>query len=83
MELRVKEICKEKGLLFKELASKLGVTDVSLRTTINKNPTIGTLEKIADALGVEVTELFKPSEGGGKIVCPYCGSTINIRPEKA
>ena len=49
MELRVKEICKEKGILFKDLAEKLGVTDVGLRKQVQGNPTIGTLEKIAEA----------------------------------
>lgn len=58
MELRVKEICKEKGILFKDLAEKLGVTDVGLRKQVQGNPTIGTLEKIADALGVNFIELF-------------------------
>lgn len=58
MELRVKEICKEKGILFKDLAEKLGVTDVGLRKQVQGNPTIGTLEKIAEALGVDLVELF-------------------------
>lgn len=58
MNLRVKEICKEKGILFKDLAEKLGVTDVGLRKQVQGNPTIGTLEKIAEALGVDFIELF-------------------------
>ena len=51
MEFRIKEICKEKGILIKDLAQMLGITDVGLRQSINGNPTIGTLEKIATALG--------------------------------
>ena len=81
MELRVKEICKERGILFKDLAAKLGVTDVSLRSTIQGNPTISSLEKIADALGVEVAELFRPSDNA-KIICPHCGKPIIIKAEK-
>ena len=62
MELRVKEICKEKGILFKDLADKIGVTDVGLRKQVQGNPTIGTLEKIANALNVDITALFDKSD---------------------
>lgn len=60
MELRVKEICKEKGLLFKDLAERIGVSDVALRKQVQGNPTIDTLQKIADALQVNFIELFSP-----------------------
>ena len=58
MELRIKELCKEKGLTLQQVAEYMGVNRVSLSNSINGNPTIGTLEKVAAALGVEVTELF-------------------------
>ena len=58
MELRIKEICKEKGILQKELADKIGVTDIALRASLKGNPTVGTLEKVAKALDVTITELF-------------------------
>ncbi len=58
MELRVKEICKERGFLMEDLASKLGITRITLTRNINGNPTIETLQKIAVALDVEITELF-------------------------
>lgn len=80
MQLRVKEICKQKGVLFKDLAAQLGVTDVALRSSLKGNPTIGTLEKIAAALGVEVSALFAaPAEC--VITCPHCGKTIQIKAE--
>lgn len=59
MNLRIKEICKEKGVLQKDLAASLGVTDIALRASLKGNPTIGTLEKVANALGVEVVDLFE------------------------
>ena len=58
MELRVKDICKEKGILFKELAEKLNVSDIGLRASLKGNPTIGTLEKVATALNVPISALF-------------------------
>ena len=67
MELRIKDICKQKGLLQKELAEKVGVTDIALRSSLKGNPTVGTLEKVANALNVEVWELFTESPGESEI----------------
>lgn len=61
MEFRIKEICKSKGILMKDLAAKMGITDIGLRQSLRGNPTIGTLEKIATILDVEVADLFRPS----------------------
>lgn len=80
MNFRIKEICKEKGILFKDLAARLGITDVGLRQSLQGNPTIGTLEKIAKVLDVEVTELFAPPKQG-IVSCPHCGKPINIKIE--
>jgi transcriptional regulator with XRE-family HTH domain len=80
MNFRIKEICKEKGILFKDLAARLGITDVGLRQSLQGNPTIGTLEKIAKVLDVEVTELFAPPKQG-VVSCPHCGKPINIKVE--
>ena len=77
MELRLKEILKEKGVLHKELAERLGVTDIALRASLKGNPTIGTLEKVADALGVEVCELFTPQLSNA-VRCPHCGGVLHI-----
>ena len=66
MELWIKDICKQKGLLQKELAEKVGVTDIVLRASLKGNPTVGTLEKVANALNVEVWELFTESPGKAK-----------------
>ena len=40
------------------VAEVIGVNRVSLSNSINGNPTIQTLEKIANALGVTVSELI-------------------------
>ena len=61
MDLRIKEICREQGIMLKDLAKQLGLTEVGLSKSINGNPTIGRLEEIANALGVPVTELFDKS----------------------
>ena len=61
MDLRIKDICREQGIMLKDLAKQLGLTEVGLSKSINGNPTIGRLEEIATALGVPVTELFDKS----------------------
>ena len=42
------------------LVSKLGIARVNLTKTINGNPTVETLKKIADVLNVSIVELFEP-----------------------
>lgn len=62
MNLRITEHCKSQGITLQELADKMGVARSTLANTLSKgNPTIETLSKIADALGVTVTDLFEKS----------------------
>lgn len=61
MELRIKELIKEKGTTIQNIADLIGVNRVTLSNSINGNPTLETLEKIANALDVPVTELFDRS----------------------
>lgn len=75
--MRIKEVIQEKGLTINKVAELMGVNRVSLSTAINGNPTLETLEKIANALGVPLSELFEaPKEG--VITCPHCGKQITI-----
>lgn len=79
---RIKELSKERGILLKDLAEKVGLSRVSL-TRISRgeqNPTIDTLDRIAKALGVEVAELFAPTKP--HVVCPYCGKSIALSAAK-
>lgn len=82
MKLRIKELCKSKGILQKEIAEKIGITDIALRASLKGNPTIGTLEKVANALGVSITDLFEqPQSHTAGITCPHCGKPITIKAE--
>lgn len=77
MNFRIKEICREKGIMLKDLASMIGITEVGLSKSLNGNPNISRLEEIATALGVPVIDLFdKPKEG--VIHCPHCGKEIKL-----
>ncbi|MBF0651268.1 helix-turn-helix transcriptional regulator [Dysgonomonas sp. GY75] len=58
MGLRVKEILKERGMTMIELSEKLGIVNDTLTRNL-KNPQLKTLERISDALNVDVSELFE------------------------
>lgn len=81
-EFRIKEICKERNLTQKELAEKIGISAVGLAKALAGNTTVGTLDKIASALGVSLAELFEaPKADGTSITCPYCGKPIHLHVE--
>lgn len=51
----VKKLLKEKGILQKELAAEIGMAESNFSNLLNErtNTTIETVERIADALGVD------------------------------
>jgi len=57
--LKIKEICKEKGISLTELANRLGITYQSLRAAMTGNPTLLTMKNIAEALEVPILDLFE------------------------
>lgn len=58
-ELRIREIMLEKGISVNEMSEKLGITRQSFYSIVNGNPTMSTLTKIAEILGVTVKKLFR------------------------
>ena len=75
MNFRVKEILKDRGMTMEQFAGLLGITRITLTRNLNGNPTIETLEKIALALEVPISELFE-QPATDAISCPYCGGKI-------
>ena len=57
---KIKEYREKKGFTAKQLASMIGVSPPSITYFEQglRNPTLDTLERIADALGVEPTSLL-------------------------
>ena len=79
MQLRIKEICKSRGITLNDLAERVGVSRVSLSgiVTGKQKPSFDTLERLADALNIAPAELFAaPKEG--VIHCPHCGKLIKV-----
>lgn len=58
--LDIKNALQRCNVTQRELANRLGVPFQGLNSIVNGkgNPTIGTIEKIANALGVPIVELF-------------------------
>ena len=77
----IKDVLKKYGITQIALAERLGINRVSLNATLN-NPNIklSTLDKIADAIGCDVTEFFSPEDTAGHntITCPHCGAKLVI-----
>lgn len=63
--LRLKEIMSQKGINREELASKAGIsmTYISNISSEKSLPTINVLLQIAEALDVDIREMFVPTKG--------------------
>lgn len=61
MYLRIKEICKEKGVTISRLATLVGITQPNMSNIANQKtaPSLELVGKIAAALGVRVSEIFE------------------------
>ncbi len=88
--LRIRRIRHEKGLTLKDIEAKAGVsaTHVSEIERGNTSPTIGALEKIADALGVPPSHVIdippmarlRVLHPGERRTLTMCGGTVQLDP---
>lgn len=63
--------------------SKVGVSQGSLSTILNGNPTIDKLQEIASIIGVSVSELVADEkDASNTIICPHCGEKIVLEAKK-
>ena len=81
MELRIKEICREKGLRMSDLADKMGVNQANLTASLKGNPTLSRLKDVAKILGVGLTELFEKPDNRNAVdgFVEVEGETARIR----
>ncbi len=81
--MEIKELLKEKGILQKDVAKKMGIAKENFNKML-KNPTETTIRKISDAIGIEAWELFAPADvrhranSATTFACPKCGCPIRI-----
>lgn len=91
-KIRIKEICKEKGITLEQLAGKLGILRTSLAQAMSRNSfSVEKLTEIAEALDVPVWQLFASPEevvqsisqnsSASTLVCPHCGKPLHIKVE--
>ena len=78
----VKAVIKKKGFTIEQVANSIGITRITLSQNLSRNPTINTLQKIADVIGCKVGDFFldemSGTEGKEFRSCPYCGNKIQI-----
>lgn len=85
--MNVQKKIKDYGFTIAEVADKMknsrggiGISQGSLSTALNGNPTIGKLQEIADIIGCSLPELVASDEDKGKLTanCPHCGKPIVV-----
>lgn len=79
MALNIKKVIKDRGLTVQEVADNMGITRIGLSQHINGNPSVEVLERIAKAIGCDISELFEPVST--RITCPHCGKEIHVKIE--
>lgn len=77
MELRIKEIAKQKNIPIKDIAKQLGITASALSQNIAGRASLDRLEDIAKILNVPVRELFP--EDSNSITCPNCDAVYEMK----
>ena len=79
----VKSIIKEKGWTIERVAAEMGITRVTLSQNLSRNPTVNTLQRIADVIGCNVGDFFRDEVDllPSSRICPHCGKPIIIKTE--
>ena len=76
----IKSIIKQNGLTMEGVAERMGINRVTLSQMLSGNPTMSTLQRIADVLECKVGEFFLDElEEKNFIVCPKCGARFELR----
>lgn len=78
--LRIQELCDEKSWTLYKLAksSKVPYSSLSNMFLRNTQPTISTLEKLCDGLGITMSMFFSGSENGTYILSEKEAQVMNI-----
>lgn len=80
----VKSVIKEKGYTMDRVAQELGITRVTLSQNLSRNPTVNTLQKIADVIGCKISDFFKDEteettdDSHNTLTCPKCGARFKL-----
>ena len=77
--LRIKEISKAKGISGKELASTVNITENAMSLIVNgkRQPRFELLSLIAQALEVDIRDLFHPTKGDQDAAIELYAKTVS------
>lgn len=86
--MNIKKVIKSKGWTLERLASQMegkdgkkGLSQPSVSSIINGNPTIDKLQEIARIIGVSLSELVADDEEQ-VVKCPNCGTKLRITKDE-
>lgn len=70
VEENLREICRRKGLRLSDVADRVGAGQSNLINSVKGNPKLSTLQDIADALNISVSELLtmRPNAAEGIVI---------------
>ena len=80
----IKGVIKAHGYTIEQVAKEWAnvngstTSQSALSQSINNNPTIATLQKIANVIGCSVSDFFQDEVSSTYVVCPCCGKRIKI-----
>lgn len=85
--MNIKKVIKRQGWTLETLAAEMtdrngkkGISQPSVSSIINGNPTLDKLKEIASIIGVSLSELVADEDQTcNKIRCPHCGADITIK----
>lgn len=68
-DMDIQRVIRRYGFTQQQVADKMGITRVTLNRLIQGNPTMDTLQRVANAIGCEVSEFFAVSPSlDGKVM---------------
>ena len=78
----IKKVIKEKGFTLEQTATKMGISRITLMQSLSGNPTVNTLQRVADAIGCRVVDFFadeiEPIHSTHALHCPKCGAELDL-----
>ena len=88
--MNIKKVISSHGWTLERLASEMtgrdgkkGISQPSVSSLVNGNPTLDSLKEIASIIGISVSELVADEKEitTANAVCPHCGKEIHIKIE--
>lgn len=87
--MNIKKTIKDNGWTLETLRARMQeiegreVKQSSMSRIVNSaNPTVETLQRLADAMGISVCLFFENDQHGTSLVCPHCGKPIALHVDK-